>query len=464
MSLSVLEALSILEPLDPTRRRFQGLLASQSQSYSGASDDEDKGLHKWLDALASLLKSLSGSPPKQVCALSMSLVNTGCTVTVAFNAKNEDPENVSHVMHSIWNWMKEASVLPSAEMPKKNEELLIIILKASLDKIRRRLQEKGWFVSSVIETGGKSGVLTSAQKKLLLVIASLQHELLRFLGSDADTLNFSIAAQMLCYRAEEYKKVNQDVYWLRQYEELVAKPGMKWPSLIRHMEKLLKPYNQFQLIGKFARRPFMRGAVASIPLFVNILPSPSTPSQSVLQPIEDYETRVRAYLQSVLESFSPDDASSPHAEAVIAEFWQRKVKDVVQPSPLVPAHCECVLLRHHLDLHIHNIAAPPYPYFGVSRPLCFQLGPSFDTRLPNFFRSMKACAALPVCARGNDEADRAIERQMSIQLEKIFGELLQNRVAEQRELKRETHPLPIVEEYLEAVRAETLALHPHLRP
>ncbi|KAK7026238.1 hypothetical protein R3P38DRAFT_2948648 [Favolaschia claudopus] len=462
MSLSVLEALSILEPLDPTRRRFQGLLASQSQSYSSASDDEDKGLHKWLDALASLLKSLSGSPPKQVCALSMSLVNTSCTVTVAFNAKNEDPENVSNVMHSIWNWMKEASVLPSAEMPKKNEELLIIILKASLDKIRRRLQEKGWFVNSVIETGGNSGVLTHAQKKLLLVIASLQHELLRFLGSDAETLDFSIAAQMLCFRAEEYKKP-------------VAKPGMKWPSLIRHVEKLLKPYNQFQLIGKFARRSFMRGAVASIPLFVNILPSPGTPSQSVLRPIEDYETRVRAYLQSVLESYSPNDASSPHAEDTIAKFWQR-IKEVVQPSPLVPAHCECTLLRHHLDLHIHNVAAPPYPYFGVSKPLCFQcvlyfaaykaceLGPSFGTRLPNFFRSMKACAALPVCDRGNDEADRAIERQMSIQLEKIFGELLQNRVAEQRELKRETHPLPIVEDFLEAVRAETLARHPYLRP
>jgi hypothetical protein len=48
-------------------------------------------------------------------------------------------------MQSIWNWMKEASILPQ-ENSQRNEELFELILEASLDSIRHWLNVKGNFI------------------------------------------------------------------------------------------------------------------------------------------------------------------------------------------------------------------------------------------------------------------------------------------------------------------------------
>ncbi|KAJ7100245.1 hypothetical protein B0H15DRAFT_514098 [Mycena belliarum] len=174
--------------------------------------------------------------------------------------------------------------------------------------------------------------------------------------------------------------------------------GANLPSLVRYMNKLQKPYSQYLLIRKAARKSFIRTAL-SIPLHVIMLPSPASPPGYTFRSMVNFETRVRSYLMGALRSYSSEDA--------IEFFWQRNQKTLDanqgQLPPLLTAHCESTLLSHHLDLQLHDIASPegrtPYPYFGVSELSCFQcalyfqayraceLGPTFpylpDTRLPS---------------------------------------------------------------------------------
>ncbi|KAJ7261809.1 hypothetical protein B0H12DRAFT_337535 [Mycena haematopus] len=139
--LSVLEAMSILCPLEQHLARKLNL-----PDYSRSQDNDntdDKMLQKWLDSLASLL--VGSSPANQACAVSLSLLQSSCTVTIAFNLTPQRPEDATKLVHSIWNWMKAASALPE-QNAKHSEELFKIILKASLDSIRRRFKDEGSFM------------------------------------------------------------------------------------------------------------------------------------------------------------------------------------------------------------------------------------------------------------------------------------------------------------------------------
>ncbi|KAJ7815312.1 hypothetical protein B0H14DRAFT_3878332 [Mycena olivaceomarginata] len=438
MSLSVLEVMSILRPMEQNLARL-GLPA-----YS-CSDDETNGKvwQKWLDGLASLLVGSSPTSSNQVCAVSLSLLQSRCIVTIAFNVRPTRSGDVPKLVHSIWNWMKDASVLPEDDS-KKNGELFEIILEASLDRIRRRLKDKGKFVGPLIAKAEEAN-LTELQKTFLMTAHLLHIDILERLGPDVEKPDFRMAAKAFRFRVKAYEAAKsklEDFYWLHPFESQMAKSGAKSPSLVRYVDKLQKPYSQYVLIRKAVRKSFIRN-VLSIPLHVNVLPSPDPAPGSAFQSMANFGTRVRSYLTGALLSYSTDAAGSSFAEGAIDFFWHRiqKVVDTNhgQLPPLLAAHCECTLLRHHLDLHLRDIATStpegrtPYPYFGVSKLSCFQcalyfqayraceLGPSFQTR--GSHAEVFACA-LPACDRGHDKADEAIGDEMGAQLENIIGQLL----------------------------------------
>jgi hypothetical protein len=283
------------------------------------------------------------------------------------------------------------------------------------------------------------------------------------LGPDVEKPDFRMASKAFRFRVKAYEAAKsklEDFYWLHPFECQMAgckssalqdlkwpshtkfAAGAKLPSLVRYVEKLQKPYSQYVLIRKAVRKSFIRN-VLSIPLHVNVLPSPDPAPGSAFQSMINFETRVRSYLTGALLSYSTDAAGSSFAEGAIDFFWHRiqKVVDANQGQlpPLLAAHCECTLLCHHLDLHLHDISTStpegqtPYPYFGVSKLSCFQcalyfqayraceLGPSFQTR--GSHAEVFACA-LPACDRGHDKADETIGNEMGAQLENIIGQLL----------------------------------------
>ncbi|KAJ7458220.1 hypothetical protein FB451DRAFT_1564045 [Mycena latifolia] len=433
--------MSILRPMEQNLARL-GLPA-----YSRSNDDDEtdgKVWQKWLDSLASLLVGSSpGSPSNQVCAVSLSLLQSRCIVTIAFNVRPTRSGDVPKLVHSIWNWMKDASVLPE-EDSKKNGELFEIILEASLDRIRRRLKDKGKFVGPLIAKAEEAN-LTELQKTFLMTAHLLHVDILQRLGPDVEKPDFRMASKAFRFRVKAYEAAKsklEDFYWLHPFESQMVKSGAKLPSLVRYVDKLQKPYSQYVLIRKAVRKSFIRDAL-SIPLHVNVLPSPDPAPGSAFQSMVNFETRVRSYLTGALLSYSTDAAGSSFAEGAIDFFWRRiqKVVDANQGQlpPLLAAHCECTLLCHHLDLHLHDIASStpegrtPYPYFGVSKLSCFQcalyfqayraceLGPSFQTR--GSHAEVFACA-LPACDRGHDKADEAIGNEMGAQLENIIGQLL----------------------------------------
>ncbi|KAJ7252854.1 hypothetical protein C8J57DRAFT_1660942 [Mycena rebaudengoi] len=411
--------MSILRPMEQNLARL-GLPA-----YSRSNDDDEtvgKVWQKWLDSLASLLVGSSpGSPSNQGCR----------PLPWARFHGTRGTGDVHKLVHSIWNWMKDASVLPE-EDSKKNGELFEIILEASLDRIRRRLKEKGKFVGPLIAKAEEAN-LTELQKTFLMT-AHLLHK-----------PDFRMASKAFRFRVKAYEAAKsklEDFYWLHPFESQMVKSGAKLPSLVRYVDKLQKPYSQYVLIRKAIRKSFIRDAL-SIPLHVNVLPSPDPAPGSAFQSMVNFETRVRSYLTGALLSYSTDAAASSFAEGAIDFFWRRiqKVLDANQGQlpPLLAAHCECTLLCHHLDLHLHDIASSTpegrtlYPYFGVSKLSCFQcalyfqaygaceLGPSFQTR--GSHAEVFACA-LPACDRDHDKADEAIGNKMGAQLQKIIGQLL----------------------------------------
>ncbi|KAJ7120352.1 hypothetical protein C8R44DRAFT_787959, partial [Mycena epipterygia] len=468
MSLSVLEAMSILRPMEQNLARL-GLPA-----YSRSKDDDEtdgKVWQKWLDGLASLLvRSSLGSSSNQVCAVSLSLLQSRCIVTIAFNVRPTRPGDVHKLVHSIWNWMKDASVLPE-EDSKKNGELFEIILEASLDRIRRRLKDKGKFVGPLIAKAEEAN-LTELQKTFLMTAHLLHVDILQRLGPDVEKPDFRMASKAFRFRVKAYEAAKsklEDFYWLHPFESQMVKSGAKLPSLVRYVDKLQKPYIFHP------RRPLY-----SIPLHVNVLPSPDPAPCSAFQSMVNFETRVRSYLMGALLSYSTDAAGSSFAVGAIDFFWHRiqKVVDANQGQlpPLLAAHCECTLLCHHLNLHLHDIASStpegrtPYPYFGVSNLSCFQcalyfqayraceLGPSFQTR--GSHAEVFACA-LPACDRGHDKADEAIGNEMGAQLENIIGQLLAVEINGRRKMSLNSVDLtgsspnspPSDEEYVDALKS-----------
>ncbi|KAJ6576508.1 hypothetical protein DFH09DRAFT_1451847 [Mycena vulgaris] len=472
--------MSILRPMEQSVARL-GLPA-----YSRSNDDDSDGthgkvLHKWLDTLASLLVGSSpGSPSNQ----------SSCTVTVALNVRPSRSGDVPELVHSIWTWMKDASLLPE-EDSKKNDELLELILEAYLDRIRRRLKDKGNFVVPLIAKAEKAD-LTELQQTFLMTAHLLHLDILKRLGPDVEKPDFCMASQAFRFRIKAYEAAKsklEDLYWLHPFESQMVKctslafrdpeqqshamfaAGAKMPSLVRYLDKLQKPYSQYVIIRKAVRKSFIRDAL-SIPLQVKVLPSPDPTPCSAFQSMVDFETRVRSYLRGALLSYSTDAADSLFAGDAIDFFWQRiqKVLDAHQGQlpPLLAAHCECILLSHHLDLDLHDIASTPkgapYPYIGVSKLSCFQctlyfqaykaceLGPSFQTR--GSHGKIFACA---VPASGRHKVDKAIGNEMGAQLEKIIGHILAVEINGRRKMtstgSSPSSP-PSDEEYVDVLTAE----------
>ncbi|KAF7342222.1 hypothetical protein MVEN_01810200 [Mycena venus] len=340
MSLSVLEAISILRPMEQNLARL-GLPA-----YSRSNDDDEtdsKVWQKWLDSLASLLvRSSPGSPSNQVCAVSLSLLQSSCNVTIAFNVRPTRSGDVPKLVHSIWNWMKDASVLP--EDSKKNGELFEIILEASLDRIRQRLKDKGKFVGPLIAKAEEAN-LTELQKTFLMTAHLLHVDILQRLGPDVEKPDFHMASKAFRFRVKAYEAAKsklEDFYWLHPFESQMAKSGAKLPSLVRYVDKLQKPYSQYVLIRKAVHKSFIRDAL-SIPLHVNVLPSPDPAPGSAFQSMVNFETRVRSYLMGALLSYSTDAAGSSFAEGAIDFFWYR-IQNVVDANQgQLPPSSRCPL-------------------------------------------------------------------------------------------------------------------------
>ncbi|KAJ7240479.1 hypothetical protein C8J57DRAFT_1370931 [Mycena rebaudengoi] len=255
---------------------------------------------------------------------------------------------------------------------------------------------------------------------------------------------------------------------------------------MRYVDKLQQPYSQYVLIRKAVRRPFIHAALC-IPLHIVVLPAPdasaplgppgndtpNTPApRSTFGSMSNFETRVRSYLEGALHSISPGDASNEYAGRAIDSYWQ-KIQTVLaanqgQLPALLEPHCECILLRHHLDLHLQVVASStPYSYIGVSKLSCFQcalyfqaynatgLGPPLQTRGS---RTKVFACNLPACDRGRDNADAVIEKELATQLLKVFGRLL----AADVEAQYNMFPPPLLGEISDGMFAQ-LSLHAILR-
>ncbi|KAF8206268.1 hypothetical protein K438DRAFT_467623 [Mycena galopus ATCC 62051] len=289
--LSVPEAMSILRPME------QNLARLDLPAYSRSNDDDgtdDRMSQKWLDSLASLLVGCSpSSPGKRVCAVSLSLLQSSCIVTTAFNVAPQRTQDVTTLIHSIWNWMKEASVMPE-EDSDKNVELFKIILEASLDRMRRRMKVKGKILEPLIRfTDDAEDKLTEPQKTFLMKAHAMHVEMLQRLGPDVKKPDLRMASRAFRYWVRAYEAAKselQDLFWLRPFERQTVKSGDKVPSLVRYMEKLQTPYSQYVLIRKAVRKSFMRDAL-SIPLHVNVLSSPDPVRVSAFSSMVNFEAR-----------------------------------------------------------------------------------------------------------------------------------------------------------------------------
>ncbi|KAJ7679022.1 hypothetical protein DFH06DRAFT_1165466 [Mycena polygramma] len=279
-------------------------------------------------------------------------------------------------------------------------------------------------------------VLTPPQRAFLKATHVFYEDIRQRLGHDIATPDFGEAGTAFRFRVQEYQKaksqLNGNFSWLLPFEKnmmINSKPQL----LQRSMDVLQQPYNQYVTIWRAARKFTVR-AVLSIPLEVNVLPSPTAPG-SAIQILDGFENRVRCYLQSVL----PSSEEVADANDTIDELWQLIHKAVDENGGHLPAlaapHCQCTLLRYHIDRYLYDTepvapARTPYPYFGVSELSCFQcslyfqaynachLSPPFETRgchvqvLP---------FAIPACSSGRDEVDRYIDSVMGIQLKSIIG-------------------------------------------
>ncbi|KAJ7207859.1 hypothetical protein GGX14DRAFT_454590 [Mycena pura] len=444
MSLSVLEAMSILRPMEQNLARFE--LPAYTLSSGDNGTKSEKLLRKWLDGLASLLAgSSAGSRKNQVCAVSLSLSQSGCDLTIAFNwTLPHSEDDARKLINIIWDWLKDVSARP--EDAQKCEELLATILEVSLDRIRRRFTEKGRFVIEMIQKILEDEAnLTEPQRNFLNKAALLHEDLYEMLGPTVRKPDFRTAAITFQYRIKEYKyALSQldNLHWLPPYKSEKLEPGTRQPALDRYMDKLQRPYNKYVLIWQVARKSFIRDALA-VPLNVKVLTSPSpelAAKKFAFKSMDNFETRVRSYLWAALLSYSPNSADDSFAQVTIDSFCDDIKKSLDNEGLLPPlgvAHCECTLLCHHLDFHLRDkaLSTPegpkPYPYIGVSKPSCFQcalyfqayeackLGPSFRTR--DSHAEVFPCD-IPTCHHSQE--DEAIRNMMGIKLEETVGQLV----------------------------------------
>ncbi|KAJ7207869.1 hypothetical protein GGX14DRAFT_454622 [Mycena pura] len=372
-------------------------LPAYTLSSGGDGTKSEKLLQKWLDGLASLLAgSSAGSRKDQVCAVSLSLSQSGCDLTIAFNwTLPHTEDDARKLINTIWDWLKDVSARP--EDAQKCEELLATILDSG---------EKGRFVIEMIQKILEDGAnLTEPQRNFLNKAGLLHEDLYEMLGPTVRKPDFRTAAITFQYRIKEYKyALSQldNLHWLPPYKSEKLEPGTRQPALDRYMDKLQRPYNKYVLIWQVARKSFIRDALA-VPLNVKGLTSPS-----------------------------PELAAKKFAFESMDNFETRGLL-----PPLGVAHCECTLLCHHLDFYPRDKASStpegpkPYPYIGVSKPSCFQcalyfqayeackFGPSFRTR--GSYAEVFPCD-IPTCHYSQE--DEAIRNMMEIKLEKIVGQLV----------------------------------------
>ncbi|KAJ6507922.1 hypothetical protein C8R47DRAFT_62165 [Mycena vitilis] len=234
----------------------------------------------------------------------------------------------------------------------------------------------------------------------------------------AKTLNLRETGEALRAHAKNYaaaKAKFDNFAWLLQFERTASQSlaraagnKVKTQSLIRFTDKLERPYNNYVVINTAARRSKLKDISVPLEVLIHLPTARSLPSP----PSVVSKTRVLAYLQSALQS--PALAAQPEAEETIQASWnlifealgkekeQQGKQNRSEPSCHLPPpsapHCECTLLRYHLNKLNNHLdaqgpsARTPYPYIGVSKLSCFQcalyfeaynacqLGPPFQTR------------------------------------------------------------------------------------
>ncbi|KAJ6507924.1 hypothetical protein C8R47DRAFT_1100008 [Mycena vitilis] len=403
---------------------------------------------------------------------------------MAFNITPPNEDDVKKLVERIWEWIKTASMrkepLTHDETAEFNENLLAHVLRAARDRLRRRLSDKGKFLPDLF-TKINAAELTAPQQHFIQTARAFHDDMLERLGPDAKQPDFDAAATAFGFHSEEYdaakSSLNGEMLWLLPFESAVLKDvnaRARLPSLIRHMDKVQKPYRYYALIVGAVRRSVMKAVVGTMTLEVDtVLPPPAdepfafithnpleietlSPEHGAPTPTlkteQEFEVRVLAYLRGALSSVSTKEATTSYAEEAVMDFFQLIQQSLTKhdgglPKLLSP-HCECILLRHHLNhfLDDSSTSTPPripYPYLGVSKLSCFQctlyfqaykacqLGPPFQTR--GCHMEVFACA-LPKHPGAPDAADQAIETEMGSQLRTIVGALLVADVGERRKL------------------------------
>ncbi|KAJ6507893.1 hypothetical protein C8R47DRAFT_1099897 [Mycena vitilis] len=401
---------------------------------------------------------------------------------MAFNITPPNEDDVKKLVECIWEWMKTASMrkepLTRNETAKFNGNLLADVLRAAQDRLRRRLSDKGKFLPDLF-TKIKAAELTAPQQHFIQTTRMFHEDMLERLGADAKQPDFYAAATAFAFHSQEYdaakSSLNGDIHWLLPFESAVledVKAGARLPSLIRHMDKVQKPYRYFALFEGAVRRSSMKAVVGTMTLEVDTVLPPAAPFACIthnpleietlspehcaptptLETEQEFEVRVRAYLRGALLSVSTEEATTSYAEEAVTDFFQLIQQSLAKNDGRLPKllspHCECILLRHHLNhfLDDSSTSTPPripYPYLGVSKMSCFQctlyfhaykacqLGPPFQTR--GCHTKVFACA-LPKHPGAPDAADQAIETEMGSQLKTIVGALLVADVGERRKL------------------------------
>ncbi|KAJ7207850.1 hypothetical protein GGX14DRAFT_634190 [Mycena pura] len=192
----------------------QNLARHDLPTYTLSSGDDgtksEKLLQKWLDGFASLLAgSSAGSRKNQVCALSLSLSQSSCDLTIAFNwTLPHTEDDARKLIYTIWDWLKDASALPEEDV-EKNEELLATIPEVSRDT--------GYDQALTLQDTN----LAEPQRNFLHKAGLLHSNLYEMLGPTVRKPDFRMASAAFQYRVKEYK------YALSQLDDLYSLPPFK---------------------------------------------------------------------------------------------------------------------------------------------------------------------------------------------------------------------------------------------
>ncbi|KAF7335970.1 hypothetical protein MSAN_02310500 [Mycena sanguinolenta] len=454
MSLSMLEVMTILQPM---KQNFSRL---DLPSLTSATDGDSEGpMQSFLDNLTSLIvEATPAALPKEVCAASLSVLSSECCVNIALSDVHIPETSVRQLVHSIWDWMTEASRLLD-ETFEHNAALLWLVMRWSLGRIRRLMKERGGFVIPLTEMIlAKKRDLSEPEEMFLLISKATHIQLLEHFGDNA-VLDSSIGADAMFAWAKEYREATSKFdgfAWLDEFQRQMLPSGElaptdrnpNAPSLLQYMEELFTPFAQFEIIRKAARKPFVRNVLhRSLQVTVLSVPHLGLSLHSAFHSMDNFDNRVEAYLAAAYESFSLRGAANEFKAEAIQLYLGRVQQGKAEGRlpGLVAPHPACTLLRYHLDSSPGDVASSrtPYPYMGVSEP------PSFPTAL--YFEAYNVCGLGPLLRTNpsnmklfpcfvpnlerdqHNRADQAIEKEMAIRLKVIIGHLLSQMTVDLRE-------------------------------